>query len=992
MKIPADQWATVSRLLDEALDLETDARPTWLAQLTAREPQVGAVVGRLLAAHAERETADVLATLPRLRLAAAPCAPMPAALAEGERVGPYRLLRELGTGGMAHVWLARRDDGAFIREVALKIPQLSRLRRDLGERFARERDILARLEHPNIARLYDAGVSADGLPYLAMEYVDGEPITVWCDRRRLDIAQRLTLFRQVLDAVQFAHANLVIHRDLKPSNILVTAGGQVRLLDFGIAKLLADDDTAHETQLTQLAGRALTPDYASPEQIKGEPLTIGSDVYSLGVVLYELLSGERPYQLKLKSIAQLEQAIVGAEPARPSAGVTDISARTRAATGPKLARMLAGDLDTIVLKSLAKTPSERYATIAAFADDLQRHLDGRPVHARPASALYRARKFVSRNRLAVGAAGSVAFALVLAASVSTWQARIAREQADRAEQVKAFLLSIFEDATPDAGAGRSTTAVDLLRQARERLGSAAMTDPAIQVELMTAVGFGLLGLGDVDRATRVLEDATRQSLDSLGDSHSNTSAARLAYGEALLVAGQTERAAPLIEAAEAGMRVHGTALQRVTAMRWKATLRLDQGRYDEGFALANEAVALAEAEFAQSNKRAVMEAYAVLVLAMSVSGRPGRLDPARRAYALAREVYGEQITNPRLNVRSIYAYALVDEGDALAGLAEMQELIGQQVELLGADHRDVGFNLARVGLASLIVGDPLTAIDYFRRALLINLANSGGQPSDDVAYGRLSLGVALANARRFVEAEAELRAAENEFSAAGPDTVYVRRARIALAHVLTQTGRLDEADTLLAALHARPRKDLAETTSIKLGLGALRSAQRRHAEALALLHEAVQASSKLKPLRRALALSALGTAEVDAGRATEAASTLQQAVSAFEAVQPVSSPDLADALLSLSRAQLVLGHVDDALASSERTVVFWNGFDRTNRSAGLALLWRARALAAAGDLTAAAEAASRATAILANAGSETDRALLAQFRRESNALVSPASR
>ncbi len=322
ISIPAEQWGTVSNLLDEALDLSADALPAWLARLMEREPRLGGVVQQLLEAHPKHETADILATLPRIDLSAR--AEQPAiGLAAGDQVGPYRLKRELGSGGMADVWLAERADGAFARDVALKLPRISRLRRELAARFARERDILARLEHPHIARLYDAGVAADGLPYLAMEYVDGQPITAWCDAKQLDIAARLRLFRQVLEAVQYAHANLVIHRDLKPSNILVSADGQVRLLDFGIAKLLVGDGSAAETQLTQLGGRALTPDYASPEQIKGEALTIASDIYSLGVVLYELLAGQRPYQLKLRSAAQLELAILDAESAAPSTNLAE---------------------------------------------------------------------------------------------------------------------------------------------------------------------------------------------------------------------------------------------------------------------------------------------------------------------------------------------------------------------------------------------------------------------------------------------------------------------------------------------------------------------------------------------------------------------------------------------------------------------------------------------------------------------------------------------
>jgi serine/threonine-protein kinase len=499
MNLSAGTWTTLSKLLDEALDLPPDERAGWLEQVTRTQPEIAPALQKLLAAHASDETADVLRQLPALDM---PESPRPDAnassstggLVAGERVGPYRLVRELGGGGMADVWLAERADGAFTREVALKLPLITRLRRDLAARFARERDILARLEHPHIARLYDAGISAEGLPYLAMEYVAGQPITAYCDSLRADVTTRLKLFRQVLDAVQYAHANLIVHRDLKPSNILVTGEGQARLLDFGIAKLLAEDETAQETQLTRLSGRALTPDYASPEQILGQPLTIATDVYSLGVVLFELLTGNRPYKLKLESAAQLELAILNAEAAKPSSAVDANAAAARGATVQQLARTLSGDLDTIVLKALAKEPAARYGTVSAFAEDLQRFSEGRAVLARPASFWYRSRKFVRRNKYAVGAATAACTLLLASTAVSLWQARVAREQAaaaareaQRAEAVQNFVLDIFRansDQQQDPARARSTTARELLDLGTERLQSALQDEPESRAQVM----------------------------------------------------------------------------------------------------------------------------------------------------------------------------------------------------------------------------------------------------------------------------------------------------------------------------------------------------------------------------------------------------------------------------------------------------------------------------------------------------------------------------
>jgi eukaryotic-like serine/threonine-protein kinase len=297
MALSIPQMARMSQLLEEALALGEAGRRVWLERATQEHPDLAdALREALLPGAARAAQLQELMSLPKFAAAAEASAPAPSGLAPGARVGPYQLIRLLGAGGMAEVWLARRADGAFKREVALKLPMLNRLEAGLEMRFARERDILASLEHPHIARLYDAGVDPQGLPYLSMEYVQGAPLTDWCDARRLGIPQRLGLFLQVLEAVQYAHEKSVIHRDLKPSNILVTESEQVRLLDFGVARLLEAEETG-EPALTSVYGRALTPDYASPELLRGDPIDTRSDLYSLGVLLYELLTGTRPYRL-----------------------------------------------------------------------------------------------------------------------------------------------------------------------------------------------------------------------------------------------------------------------------------------------------------------------------------------------------------------------------------------------------------------------------------------------------------------------------------------------------------------------------------------------------------------------------------------------------------------------------------------------------------------------------------------------------------------------
>jgi eukaryotic-like serine/threonine-protein kinase len=336
-ELSPEQFARISGLLDESLELAPDQRHAWLADLQQRDAEAAALLKRLFALQGDSAAAGFLNEPTQMAAALATVISPDTSLIE-RRFGPYRILSLLGRGGMGSVWLAERVDGLFTRQVALKLvhPTLGPL---LKERFSREREILASLSHAHVARLFDAGIAEDGQPYLALEYVAGIPLTRYCDEHRLDLTARLQLFRQVLSAVQYAHAHLVIHRDLKPSNILVTEEGKAQLLDFGVAKLLTEGSPAHETELTQLGGRALTPDYAAPEQIAGAPITTAADVYSLGVIFYELLAGMRPYRLKRDSRGALEDAILQAEPVAPSrAGLSEPVAALRNTTVRKLGR------------------------------------------------------------------------------------------------------------------------------------------------------------------------------------------------------------------------------------------------------------------------------------------------------------------------------------------------------------------------------------------------------------------------------------------------------------------------------------------------------------------------------------------------------------------------------------------------------------------------------------------------------------------------------
>jgi serine/threonine-protein kinase len=497
VRIDRDNWNRISALLDHALELQPNEIPGWLAQLAQRDPAAACTLQELLSRRAIIATGSFLDSLPQLQDSTA--APEPAhpggAFSAGTRVGPYLLESELGRGGMGSVWRARRDDGTFTRTVALKLPFAEHYRREFIDRFCRERDILAALAHPHIARLYDAGITAEGQPYLAMEYVEGVPLTQYCGEHRASLATRLALFAQVLDAVGYAHSNLILHRDLKPSNILVTPAGNACLLDFGIAKLLPAGD-ADSADLTQFTRRMLTPGYASPEQIAGAPLGVASDIYSLGVLLYELLSAERPYRLTRRSVAALEEAILSADPQKPSQAVGDAvkAAEIGGMTVAQLRRALSGDLDTITLKALKKEPSLRYVSVDALGGDLQRYRAGLPVLARPDAPMYLLRKFIARHRLTVTVTVLVALALAATTGISVHQARLARAQAivarnesDRAQAVQQFLQDIFRTNThlqSDPLKARQTTARELLDAGAARVGQQLQDAPQAQAEVL----------------------------------------------------------------------------------------------------------------------------------------------------------------------------------------------------------------------------------------------------------------------------------------------------------------------------------------------------------------------------------------------------------------------------------------------------------------------------------------------------------------------------
>lgn len=488
-RIPPELWPQVSALFDEALALPEAERAAWLAAQDSTQPLLAQHLHRLLAAHATANTFSP----PDGALMTRALGGQVQTLQAGTQIGIYRLQEPLGQGGMATVWAAEQTQGV-LRRVALKLPHPGlELPAAMASRFERERDLLAGLEHPHIARLYDAGVSgeagAEGQPFLAMELINGVPITQHALQQTLP--QRLQTFLQVLDAVAFAHGRLVIHRDIKPNNILVTPEGEVKLLDFGIARLLGDAESASGA----LSGRAFTPDCASPEQLAGGVLGVTSDVYSLGVVLFELLTGQRPYAINRHAKLALDQQLQG-QPIKPPSSMA-----------PGLRRVLRGDLDAIVARAMAFEPTQRYASAQGFAGDIERHLSLLPVRARGDGRRYRWPLALRRHRVAAGATAAVLLALLLGLGVALQQAHQARQQAARAEAVQGLLRGFFEGLNPEQLRGGDISARQLVLQGSARAETALAAQPALRAEMLRLAGELLAQLEAFQPAAQKLDAA-----------------------------------------------------------------------------------------------------------------------------------------------------------------------------------------------------------------------------------------------------------------------------------------------------------------------------------------------------------------------------------------------------------------------------------------------------------------------------------------------------
>lgn len=922
-KLGVEDWHRLNRLLEQALDLEESDRPAWLERQGHLDPQLMDVLRSLLE-QAGHETSELIEsaswTLPEAR--------------PGDRIGPYRLVRELARGGMGVVWVAKRADGSFERQVALKLPRAEWTAPGLAQRMARERAILASLSHPHIAQLYDAGWTDDHRPFIALELVDGTPIDAYCTEKRLSVSERLALFGDVVQAVAFAHSRFVVHRDLKPSNVMVSRDGSVKLLDFGIAKLLAGDNLAvGESVVTRAGERALTTAYAPPEQILGHPPSAASDVYSLGVMLYELISGTSPYRPATSgSNAALEEAILTVEPLAPSRAGNRTGERVR------------GDLDTIVLKALKKRPEERYESAAALADDLDRYLSHRPIRARPDSRRYRARLFLKRHRLPLGIAAVVFTALLASAIVSLWQAQAAREEARRAAAIKDFVLALIRQADPMASASTRESDVALLSAAEERIATEVAGQPEVTIELRLAIADAYANRGMLDRARATLRTAISEGQQALAPNNAALAHAR-------------------IKAAQNFVHVGEDVLQQL----------------DHGIATARS--------LGSRGHRILVEGLLNRAAVRSWSERSAQFETdIREAYELARTALGpgDPLT---LQVAFSLAWPNQIEVDRLEIIADAYQA-GRANPLVGDAHPTLlraqvlyGYHLARSGR-------PDTALTLIRSAIATARKHHGdGRPTEEVlAAAQLAFHGARQLDASFEAAREAYRLAAARH--AGDEPVVVLRA-MNLLSAMINTRRVDESDPVIATrsglIENRAMREAARLWSQTMHANVL-LLKGRTVEAEALLGEGVagleerslhnhfnariplgwalrengKPERSLEVLRAVTAtklvfdedaqalLNQSAASHLALGRPKEALESARQAVDVEKSLAPFA-PNGADSFLVQGRALLALGRALEALESLAIADAFWRRFDPDTAWAAEAAYWHGRALIEAGD-------------------------------------------
>jgi serine/threonine-protein kinase len=856
---PAGRWTRLAAILDEARAEPASAREGFVRDRCAGDEQLQQEVLSLLDAGTVADNA-----VDRLVGAASPGATEAAPGRESvhpddgmaPRIGPYELVREIGRGGMGIVYLARRADGQYERQVALKVARSALLDSELLQRFLAERDILAGLSHPNIATLFDGGVTPGGHPYFTMEYVEGRPIDAHCDDARLRIEARVRLLLDVCDAVAAAHRSLVVHRDLKPSNVFVTAGGQVKLLDFGIAKLL-DSHHRHSDAQTVTDLRLMTPAYASPEQVSGGRVSTATDVYALGLLLYELLSGRRAHRFAAQGYQDIVRVVVHDDPLPLPEAVTapedsdqpspEAVAHARGTTPGRLARQLSGDLERIVAMALRKEPEQRYASVSLLAEDLQRFLSGQPVRARGQSLAYRGRKFVRRHRVALAIVSIVVASVVGYATLAVrygaemeQAAERARLEAVKVQEVADFVVGLFEGTDPERARGGARPAGDDMLEEGLRRAEQLDEQPALQGRLLHAIASIYHSRGQYSRARDVAERALAASRTGVGESHQDVARGHRLLGEIRAAEGDLDAAVSLLRQALAIDRQAGGDRTAAVAadLHELGYALVQQGALDEGEPLLRESLELRRALFGHEDEH-VATSLAGLAFTRERRGFP------REAVVLYREALA--IRTLRLGDRhpevarahQNLASTLTTAGEYAEAETHLTRALDIYRAVYGASHPSIAVTLNNLGRLEAEVGNDNEAARLFRASADMRRALLGeDHPMTLVALSNLA--TVLATQGKLPEAESLLRrvvAARDRAPAERSS-----RSKSNLADVLRRQGKLNEAEALfreaLAAERQAGARTLAEASTLA-GLGRTLGAQGRYPEAAAALTESV---------------------------------------------------------------------------------------------------------------------------------------------------------
>jgi eukaryotic-like serine/threonine-protein kinase len=807
-----DRWRVLDPYLDQALDLTLEEREPWLARLRRDDPALAADLQSLL------DERDTLNRSKFLEGTADPVALAPSL--EGLRVGSYTLVSPIGRGGMGTVWLAERSDGRFTRSAAVKLLNAALIGRTGEERFKHEGTLLARLTHPHIAHLIDAGVTTTGQPYLVLELVEGEHIDEYCERLGLGVEARVRLFLDVLEAVAHAHNNLIVHRDIKPSNVLVRSDGVVKLLDFGIAKLLDSGGDAVGPALTAEGNRALTPEYAAPEQLTGGPITTATDVHALGVLLYVLLGGPHP-AAGSESAAELVKTIVETDPPR----LSDVAPN---------GKTYRGDLDNILAKALKKRPGERYPSVTAFADDLQRYLRDEPVSARPDTLVYRTNKFLRRHARGVAAAAAVV--MLIATLIGFYTVRLtserdrARLEADKSAKMSELLTSLLTGADPYATRDREPTVRNILEAGAERVQTELADQPELKAEMLNVLGRVYQRLGLHDTARPLLDEAL-----SIGRRAGAGETARLAQslnelGILLRERGDIEGAVPLLEEALAiRRRLLGNHDKDVAVTLVELGRALvDGGMDDRAEPLFREALDTRLRLFGLTH-RETSTSQAQLGLLLRERGDVAAAEPLfRDALATSRKVLGEDHPNVGAGWNNL-GLVLLDKGDAASAEPMFRRALAIRRLHFGDRHHSLESNMGNLAASLRAQGKYAEAASLLEDALV--LARQG--PGDhNPAIARLSAGLGHVHLLRgdAVTAEALLRDAYAiQQRTVGADSWRLAATKSALGGALIALGRHDEAERLLiearAVLKDVPGRQGREAAATRDRLAALSAAR-----------------------------------------------------------------------------------------------------------------------------------------------------------------------